>query len=282
MSRKSVIFFAAAGSVIVLVLSVIFYGPYQKKGDYRGGAHEPLVAVPVSADAGSGWKYRFKIGKGVRPVGSAPIAASEIASSDEFGRANAALVKKAFQHAWRAYRARAWGRDEVKPLSGAATDAWGGLGCTLVDSLDALWLMGLRDEFREAAAWVAADLHFNQTSGHVSVFEATIRVLGGLLGAFDLSGDLALLAKAEDLGRRLLPAFDASPSAVPYSQVDLTGREPPRNSHWSPTAGVLAEMGTLQLEFGYLSAMTGDPRFTTAAGGVGAHSLFDFLLFVIP
>lgn len=46
-------------------------------------------------------------------------------------------------------------------------------------------------------------------SQSVNVFETTIRVLGGLLAAFHLSGEEVLLQKADDLGRRLAKAFDS-------------------------------------------------------------------------
>lgn len=55
----------------------------------------------------------------------------------------------------------------------------------------------------------------------VNLFETTIRLLGGLLAAYHLSGGDALyLTRATDLGQRLLPAFD-SPSGIPFSDVNL-------------------------------------------------------------
>jgi hypothetical protein len=67
--------------------------------------------------------------------------------------------------------------------------------------------MGMKKEFEEAAAWVKTSLTFSH-AGTVSVFETTIRELGGLLAAYDLSGNPVLLEKAADLGRRLIKAFD--------------------------------------------------------------------------
>lgn len=58
------------------------------------------------------------------------------------------------RHAWAGYRAHAWGRDELKPISAHGQDNWGGMGVTLVDSLDTLWIMGMKDEFNEAKEWV--------------------------------------------------------------------------------------------------------------------------------
>ena len=65
-----------------------------------------------------------------------------------------------------------------------------------------------------------------------------------------LSGDKLFLEKAEDLGERMLKAFD-SPSGLPYGQVSLNSDES-SNLSWLGTKAILAEIGTLQLEFRYL------------------------------
>lgn len=59
---------------------------------------------------------------------------------------------------------------------------------------DTLWLMDMKEEFWEARDWVRDKLSFNHAS-QVSVFETTIRALGGLLSAYDLSKDPAFLEK---------------------------------------------------------------------------------------
>ncbi len=46
----------------------------------------------------------------------------------------------------------------------------------------------------------------------VSFFEVTIRLLGGLVSCYDVSGDSMFLEKALDLGSRLLPYFDIASS----------------------------------------------------------------------
>lgn len=90
------------------------------------------------------------------------------------------------KRSWAAYRDKAWGKDEVLPRSGRGRDNWAGLAVTMVDTLDTLWIMGLKEEFQEARDWIEQHLHFNKHAT-VSVFETTIRVLGGLLSAYDLS-----------------------------------------------------------------------------------------------
>lgn len=105
-------------------------------------------------------------------------------------------VVTAFQHAWKAYSKYAWGKDELNPVSRTGARSLFGMGLTIVDSLDTLWIMGLRDEYQRARGWVAESLNIDGNTNTVSVFETTIRVLGGLLSAFHLTGDKMYLDKA--------------------------------------------------------------------------------------
>ncbi len=57
------------------------------------------------------------------------------------------LVKEAAAHSWKAYEEHAWGMDELQPITQDGKESLGGIGATIVDSLDTLWLMGLKDEF---------------------------------------------------------------------------------------------------------------------------------------
>jgi mannosidase alpha-like ER degradation enhancer 2 len=122
-----------------------------------------------------------------------------------------------------------------------------------VDALDTLILMGLKDEAERARSLIATDLSFDRDI-YVKNFEVTIRLLGGLLSSYQLTGDQRLLCLAEDLGNRLLPAFN-SPTGLPYVYVNLhTGQI--RDAMTNP-----AETGTLLLEFGTLSKLAGKPVF---------------------
>ena len=189
----------------------------------------------------------------------------KLAASDATAAGRAAKVRDAMRHAWKGYKDRAWGRDELKPVSGRGHDNWGGMGVTLVDSLDTLWLMGLRQEFDEAKRWVRDSLRFDRT-GDVSVFETTIRELGGLLAAFDLSGDKVFLDKARDLGQRLAHAFD-TPTGIPKGSTSLReGRA--KDVGWTGGNAVLAELGSVELEFRYLGYKLGDASFSDKANRV--------------
>ncbi|KAL3825020.1 hypothetical protein ACJIZ3_021049 [Penstemon smallii] len=167
-------------------------------------------------------------------------------------------VKEAMIHAWSSYEKYAWGHDELQPQSKNGVDSFGGLGATLIDALDTLYIMGLDEQFQRAREWVANSLDFNK-SYDASVFETTIRVVGGLLSTYDLSGDKVFLEKAKDIANRLLPAWN-SPSGIPYNIINLAHGNP-HNPGWTGGDSILADSGTEQLEFIALSQRTGDPKY---------------------
>jgi hypothetical protein len=217
-----------------------------KKEDFEKGEsnYYPYMTLPISADydfskyepLGGGRFAEYK-------DGDSPYAITDKLKeqSDELARSRRVHVLNAMKHVWKNYKEKAFGSDELHPISGSTTQNWGGMGTTLVDALDTLWLMGLKDEFWEARDWVRDHLS-NTPSGDVSGFETTIRSLGGLLSAYDLSGDKAFLEKAEDLGKRLQKAYDTK-SGLPHGSVNLQdGRS--HNFGWNGNQFILAEIGT--------------------------------------
>lgn len=126
------------------------------------------------------------------------------------------VVKSAFQHSWNGYKAHAWLYDELSPISGGHKSSLGGWAATLVDSLDTLLIMNLDDEF-ETALDAVHDIDFSTPKlPNVHVFETTIRYLGGLISAYDLTEGKhsILLEKAQELGELLYGAFD-TPNRMP-------------------------------------------------------------------
>lgn len=179
--------------------------------------------------------------------------------SDDLARSRRYHIKKAMEFAWSGYEKYAFGMDEVKPQTMAGDNAWGGFGTTLVDSLDTLWLMGMKSEFQRARDWVANSLN-NDRNRMVSVFETTIRSLGGLLAAYDMSGDEVFLEKAHDLGNRLFKAVEKNALGIPYGQVNLhTGDV--HDISWVGSNAMTAEFGTIQIEFRMLGRLTGNAAF---------------------
>ena len=173
-------------------------------------------------------------------------------------------VKSSFEHTWAGYKAHAWMQDELSPLDGGSTQAFGGWAATLVDTLDTLWIMGMKDEFEEAVD-AAKDIDFNSTSEKMlNIFETTIRYLGGFLGAYDLSGGRypVLLQKATEVGDLLYCAFD-TPNRMPvtrwYWKEALEGAQ-----QTAGTATLIAEIGSLTLEFTRLSQLTGNLKYYDA------------------
>ncbi|GKV36969.1 hypothetical protein SLEP1_g45050 [Rubroshorea leprosula] len=191
-------------------------------------------------------------------------------------------VKEAFIHAWSGYKKFAMGNDELMPLSQHGVDGLGGLGATVVDALDTAMIMGLDEVVSEAGSWIESHLSERiSKKGQVNLFETTIRVLGGLLSAYHLSsGDQGIkveqkgpkpavyLDTARDLADRLLSAFTSSPTAVPFSDVVLHDS----SAHPAPDGlSSTSEVSTVQLEFNYLSAISGDPKYSMEAMKVLAH-----------
>ena len=173
-------------------------------------------------------------------------------------------VKSSFEHSWAGYKAHAWMQDELSPLNGGGVQAFGGWAATLVDSLDTLWIMGMKEEFDEAVD-AAKDIDFNSTSEEMlNIFETTIRYLGGFLGAYDLTGGTypVLLQKATEVGDLLYCAFD-TPNRMPvtrwYWKQALEGAQQKAGS-----ATLIAEIGSLTLEFTRLSQLTGNLKYYDA------------------
>jgi hypothetical protein len=209
---------------------------------YDGKYHFPVSGVEVSG-------VKIPLIDGTN--GQLPSAA-DLQKSDELGRERCQKIKASMKWVWKSYKQYAWGADELKPISHRGDNNWGGMGVTLVDSLDTLWLMGLKEEFEDAKRWIQQSLSFSH-AGTISVFETTIRELGGLLSAYDLSGDSIFLEKAKELGNLLLPAF-RTPTGIPYAMINLNGHSGVHG--WAGSSAILSELGSLQLEFRYLSYKT--------------------------
>eukprot|EP00928_Gymnodinium_smaydae_P074303 TRINITY_DN57365_c0_g1_i1.p1 TRINITY_DN57365_c0_g1~~TRINITY_DN57365_c0_g1_i1.p1 ORF type:complete len:468 (-),score=58.45 TRINITY_DN57365_c0_g1_i1:60-1463(-) len=223
---------------------------------------------------------RFRRQENSSKVGTFPVSwlahfsRNELEASQKTGSLMAVGVKDAFRHAWNGYTQYASGMDDLLPISGYGTN-WIDAEVTLIDSLSTLWLMDLKDEF-EIAKQRVADISFS-SKVRQSVFETTIRALGGLCSAHSLSGDSIFLEKARELADELLPCIEESSSCGGF--------------------GNLAERGTVQLEFRYISQQTGDSRYQAAADqvlksllpssesevnvesvGAGADSYYEYLL----
>lgn len=175
-----------------------------------------------------------------------------------------AAVKASFVHSWEGYKKHAWLKDEVTPLQPGFVQSFGGWAATLVDTLDTLWVMGMKDEF-ERALESLDKIDFSTTDSEmINIFETTIRYMGGFLGAYDISDGKypKLLEKATEVGNLVYGAFDTS-NRMPVTRWRWKDRllgikqEAGENS-------LIAELGSLTLEFTRLSQLTSDPKFFDA------------------
>ena len=162
------------------------------------------------------------------------------------------------KYAFDGYETYAWGCDQLKPITKQCSNWYGDVSVlsTAVDALDTLFIMDLKEEYKKAKKLVLEKLSFDGLSITFKLFETNIRVLGGLLSAYELDGDVALLKKAKHVADYLVLAFE-TPTGMPMPYVRFhDGR-----AQSSDADGIIAELGTLQLEFQYLSDVTGDPSY---------------------
>lgn len=81
-------------------------------------------------------------------IQKAPTTEDEDIEAKTVRRHRLDIVKQEFQRGWSNYKSRAWLKDELAPLSGGARNVFGGWAASLVDALDTLWILGLREEVR--------------------------------------------------------------------------------------------------------------------------------------
>ncbi len=153
--------------------------------------------------------------------------------------------------------------DGLQSVTGLRKVQFCGWSATLVDALDTLWIMGLREEFEGAVnASITIDFKHNANHCQVSLFESTIRYLGGFLAAYDLSQDSRLLPKLVEVGDMLYSAFNTT-NGVPCTFCHL-GDNLAGEAFAASSGASMADLGSLYLEFGRLSQITGDPKYYKA------------------
>ncbi len=231
--------------------------------DLGGGLRRPISrrsALTTLAAAAGGLGLTGVLG-GTANAATAPSAISNsYAVPPPPAKQAATQIRNEFLHAWNGYKKFAWGHDQVNPVSGTYDEFFVDghpIGLSMIEALDTLYVMELDNELAASVKWIDANVDFD-IDGDFHVFEAIIRVVGGLLAGYLAVKDQKLLALAKDLTDRLMPAF-ASPTGLPYQYVNLhtgavSGNTPP-----------LAEIGTNILEFGVLSQLTGDPKYVNAS-----------------
>ncbi|KAJ1555915.1 Mannosyl-oligosaccharide 1,2-alpha-mannosidase IB, partial [Cladochytrium tenue] len=278
-ATATVVFVLALGGLTLLLLWLLYpSGGHQAQPALAPGtapqAAGGVPGVPIPLDAGAG-------GAG---VGSSSDTRAENGGTGGTGADEAKMefVRAMMRHAWSGYERHAWGADDLRPLTRTGFDwyAPGTLLNTAVDALSTLWMMGMRAEYARAKTAVLARFlgpgdgdsgdssgggDFTELGAWASVFETTIRVLAGLLSAYELDGDPRLLAAARVVADALHPALGAADDGVlPLNRVNMSdGRAA------DPFGGTqlvfLAQAGSLQLELQYLADVTGEPAYAEKA-----------------
>ncbi|XP_037978028.2 mannosyl-oligosaccharide alpha-1,2-mannosidase IA [Plutella xylostella] len=229
----------------------------------RGPSKGPVDAIEEPAPAGNN-----AVSKSIAQEPKAErldkyVAVALSPSADPDDKMKLETVKSMMKHAWNNYKLYAWGKNELKPLSKrahlASVFGAGDLGATIVDGLDTLYIMGMTKEFQEGRDWVANNLRIEEVDSDLSVFETTIRFVGGLLSCYALTGDAMFKDKAVEVADALLPAFK-TPTGLPYALINPSTKVG-RQYHWAGPNSILSEIGTLHMEFTYLSAVTGNEEY---------------------
>jgi mannosyl-oligosaccharide alpha-1,2-mannosidase len=192
---------------------------------------------------------------------SSSTSAPASSAHNDIAQARKQTIKTKFLKSWDAYKTYAWTKDELMPLSGRGKQSLSGWSAQLVDALDTLWIMGLKEEFHRAVKEVATIDWSKSSDRSVNMFEVTIRYLGGLLAAYELSEERSLLAKAIELGEFLYTGFD-TPNRMPPRWLSFEKTK--MGLHEADLLMSSAAGGSLCLEFTRLTQLTGDPKYYDA------------------
>ncbi|KAJ7152111.1 seven-hairpin glycosidase [Mycena filopes] len=165
-------------------------------------------------------------------------------------------AEKLFTTSYAAYQKFAFGHDELLPVSEGTSDTGenhGGWGASIVDAMSTMLVMGLDDLFVGAVNFTATvNFSVPAVPQSISVFETTIRWMGGLLSAYELSDfeHPILLEKATEVADKLAFAWIGD-NAIPFNTMDFT-----KNAPVDFGATNIAQAGTLLLEWTALSKYT--------------------------
>ncbi|RKL45693.1 putative mannosyl-oligosaccharide alpha-1,2-mannosidase 1B [Fusarium proliferatum] len=192
----------------------------------------------------------------------------------------AAAIVEAFRFSWDKYEQFAAPHDTLLPISKTYEDDRNGWGATAVDGLSTAIIM----EDAEIVDKILRQIMLTDFTvtivpdQPISLFETTIRYLGGLLSAYDLLSSsykhLAtdiylknnLLKAAAILADRLSIAFD-TPSGIPDDEIIFN----PQLRRFGNIDNSITCFGTLVLEWTRLSDLTGNQTYAKLAQRAQDH-----------
>lgn len=205
-------------------------------------------------------------------------------------------VRDAMRFIHKNYRERAWGADDILPVSGAASQNGYGWAGFIVESASTLALMGLWDELAESVDFITTKIDFARSNKLVDLHEATTRYLSGLLSLVDLSNaglvpenivsqaqKDSLLRQALVLAQKLEPAYD-TPTGMPWPLLDFsanTGHLDPSAPQYEHPAISPSHTATL-LENRVLTRLTNDPTYLSNATRAWSHLVWSAYETALP
>ncbi|KAH7392101.1 glycoside hydrolase [Phaeosphaeria sp. MPI-PUGE-AT-0046c] len=199
------------------------------------------------------------------PVDIAVKAIEKRQSTGPGERAQA--VVDTFKLSWEGYYKYAFPNDELKPVTNGFSNSRNKWGASAIDALSTALIMGEKEIVNQIITYIPS-INWSQTPTTVSLFETTIRYLGGMLSGYDLlNGPLAslannaadvkaLLTQSINLANNLSYAFQ-TPSGVPYNNLDFS-----KHSNDGSNNG-LATVGTLILEWVRLADLSGNSTYAS-------------------
>lgn len=199
------------GLILAFVLLSLFFVYRDGFGDSRfkykyvvEPAYRERYAVPLSE------AIRLPRNRGAKIPRIQHDFRSETKTAKKIRVARLDEIRDTFRHAWDGYKREAWAQDELRPLTGGYKTPFCGWAATMVDTLDTLLIMGLYGEFALALEELKTVDFTHKQGCQINLFETTIRHLGGMLAAYDLSGGKhkILVEKAVELAEVLFTAFD--------------------------------------------------------------------------
>ena len=233
----------------------------------------------------------------------------DLSSLSPARKARFKAVQAAVRHAWKGYVDIAsldsfWVKgggfiphDDLSPVSKKG-NTWLHYAATLHDSIDTLYLANMTEEYDEAVHLLTSYDIQTTSPQATKTFEYSLRILGGLLGAYSLSGDTRLFAAARNAADSILEGpFQASPSILPrpfnvlspstssfdncnwfwdwkaavqrlYKVVYNVARDRLTKEHQSNS---LAGFGSFGMEFSFLSSITGDRKYREISDNIFYH-----------
>ncbi|KAJ3971083.1 glycoside hydrolase family 47 protein [Lentinula raphanica] len=178
--------------------------------------------------------------------------------------ANQQAVKDIFLQSYAAYSKFAFGHDSLLPVSKGFVDDRNGWGASIADAMGTMLLMDLTDLFDQALDFMSkVDFRESNTPSSVSLFETTIRYVGGMLSAFELSGKQhqILVQQAQQIVDKMVFSFVKPNQTIPFGEIFFSNNTP------IVAVNNVAEAGTLDLEWSRLTLYTGNPLYTKLSEG---------------